>query len=635
MAVRDTPHNPLTERLKLLSRGGPRPTERTQMFLRRYDLEADVHDNPCDLVHKLQNVIDHDPSPEAFAAAAELAYVGGAKSDMLIQSHQAFNLYCASVAYSYAYLFNPQFTEFTNPYDPQFRGACDLYNAGLEAALRSVNKQGKLRPGETFSVELKGQQYDIAIEPRNVPWPASDIKRFEFVSDYKIDGLKNVFHTYGLGVPLIAVRKDHSPDDPVEKHYAPGLSFPVTAFLRCLDDSTPLARNGSADGKVHHRAVLELYNPLESTEITVADRRVPLESNITTPLAYSLNDPSFAVLDQPTTGFLHPDQVKKLAGIYMLEPYQPGKIPVLMIHGLWSSPITWMEMFNDLRGDPDLRSQYQFWFYLYPTGQPFWRSAEQLREALAEVRSTFDPGRQEAALDQMVLVGHSMGGLIANMQIVNSRDDFWRIVSDKPIQLVKADDKTRAALDRTYYFQANPSVRTIITIGTPHRGSYFANDVTRYLAEKLVNLPETMTARLTKVRMDNPGAFHDDATCWPAPPVSIRCRPTRRFCLCCWRRSARPGSNITMWSAVCPKMIGQPGYLATATAWCRSPARIWPRLTRKSPCRPSTTKFTGIRKPFCACAKFWPPTCAKCEKAIRTSKCKRPSAMSPKSNSAA
>ena len=118
----------------------------------------------------------------------------------------------------------------------------------------------------------------------------------------------------------------------------------------------------------------------------------------------------------------------------MLEPYQPGKIPVLMIHGLWSSPITWMEMFNDLRGDPDLRSQYQFWFYLYPTGQPFWRSATQLREDLADVRKTVDPTRHEAALDQMVLVGHSMGGLVANMQIVNSRDDFWHIVSDKPIQ---------------------------------------------------------------------------------------------------------------------------------------------------------------------------------------------------------
>ena len=100
---------------------------------------------------------------------------------------------------------------------------------------------------------------------------------------------------------------------------------------------------------------------------------------------YTLNNPAFAALDQPTTGLLNPDKVKKLAGIYMLEPYQPGKIPVLMVHGLWSSPITWMEMFNDLRGDPELERNYQFWFYLYPTGQPFWRSATQLRRGIGGI----------------------------------------------------------------------------------------------------------------------------------------------------------------------------------------------------------------------------------------------------------
>jgi pimeloyl-ACP methyl ester carboxylesterase len=510
VAVRDAPHNPLTERLALLSRGGPRPTERTLIFLRRYDLQGHVHDNPVELVHQVQKVIDQQPSPEALSAAAELAYVGGVKSQMLVESQQAFNLYCASVAYSYAYLFNPRFAQFANPYDPQFRGACDLYNGALEAVLRSVNKQGKLQPGQSFSVEVKGHQYDVTIESRNVPWPAGDIKKFDFVSDYQISGLTNVYHTYGLGVPLIAVRKDHAANDPVEKHYAPGLSFPVTAFLRCLpDDPARVAGDKAADGKRHHRAVLELYDPLQSTDIVLADQHVPLESDITTPLAYSLDDPSFAALDQPTTGFLNPKKLKDLAGIYMLEPYQPGKIPVLMIHGLWSGPITWMEMFNDLRGDPELRSQYQFWFYLYPTGQPFWRSATRLREQLADLRTTFDPAHQEAALDQMVLVGHSMGGLIANMQIVNSRDDFWHIASNNPFQLVKADEKTNAALERTFYFQANPSVRSVITIGTPHRGSYFSNDFTRYLGEKLISVPETMTARLAKLRMDNPGFFRN------------------------------------------------------------------------------------------------------------------------------
>ena len=66
-------------------------------------------------------------------------------------------------------------------------------------------------------------------------------------------------------------------------------------------------------------------------------------------------------------------------------------MPVVMVHGLWSSPITWMEMYNDLRSDPQVRENYQFWFYLYPTGQPFWTSATQMREDLAMMRREVDP----------------------------------------------------------------------------------------------------------------------------------------------------------------------------------------------------------------------------------------------------
>lgn len=524
VTVREAPHNPLSERLMLLSSGGPRPTQRTLTFLRKYDLERQLHETPVKLIGQVQTVIDREPSAEALSAAAELAYIGGVKSQALANSPQAFDLFGRSVMYSYAYLFNPEYAQFHNAYDPQFRGACDLYNAGLEAELRMLKKQGKLRPGETITVEVKGEQWDLAIEPRNCSWPAGDIERFEFVNDYEIHGLRDVFHTYGLGVPLIAVRKERPRTDPVEKHYAPGLSFPVTAVVRCLRDEEQAAdsRQQAVSGQQpaasglqmtasqhHHRAVLELFDPLQSTDVVVDGRPVPLESDITTPLAYSLNDPAFQKLDEPTEGLLYPDRAKKLAGIYMLEPYSAGKIPVLMIHGVWSSPITWMDMFNDLRGDPELRSQYQFWFYLYPTGQPFWRSATQLREQLAELRNAFDPARKEAALDQMVLVGHSMGGLVANMQIVNSRDDFWHIVSNNPFQEVKADDKTKTALDHTFYFQASPSVRRIVTIGTPHRGSYFANDVTRYLGEKLISFPESMTARFAALRLANPGFFRD------------------------------------------------------------------------------------------------------------------------------
>ena len=115
-----------------------------------------------------------------------------------------------------------------------------------------------------------------------------------------------------------------------------------------------------------------------------------------------------------------------------------------MVHGLWSSPMTWMEMFNDLRSQREIRDHYQFWFYLYPTAQPFWLSAAQLRHDLVHVRETLDPTHQEPALDQMVLIGHSMGGLLSHLQTIPSRDDYWRLVSNEPFQQIKADRQGEA-----------------------------------------------------------------------------------------------------------------------------------------------------------------------------------------------
>jgi len=180
---------------------------------------------------------------------------------------------------------------------------------------------------------------------------------------------------------------------------------------------------------------------------------------------------------------------------------------VVMVHGLWSSPTTWMEMFNDLRAFAQVRSRYQFWFFLYPSGQPFWISAAQLRDTLAEVRATLDPEVRNPNLDQLVLVGHSMGGLVSMLQTMESGDEFWRLLSNKPLEELKATPEERARLAKSFYFHPNPSVKQVITIGTPHRGSDFANDATRELGRRLIRLPEMMLELGTKLTLTNPGFF--------------------------------------------------------------------------------------------------------------------------------
>ena len=503
--LREVPKNPLTQQLNLTGRSGPKPSERTMQMLRRYDAVELLQGDPQQLVTRFQDLVTEEPSIELVHTVAELAYVSGKRVEKENEK-AALDFFETSVAYAYIYLFDERFGPVRNTYDPQFRGACDLYNSSLESALRIVKRRGQLIPGATHTIESAERRCDVTIVLRSNHWHPDDFANFEFVSDYEVAGLTNQYQTYGLGVPLIAVRKSHEAADPAEKYYPPGLSFPVTAFLRVVPRNPATATDDDVDC-TPQQVFLEIYDPLQSTDIHVAGRQVPLESDASTALAYYLNNPELKLEQLATLGLLHPEKNEQQAGLYMLQPYEKGKIPVVMIHGLWSSPLTWMEMFNDLQGDPRLRSRYQFWFFLYPTGQPFWISAAKLRDELAEMRRRVDPEGLEPALDEMVLVGHSMGGLVARLQTSDSGDDFWRIVSDKPLSDLKAEPETVDRLQKVFYFHANPSVARVITIGTPHHGSSFANDTTRWLSHKLISLPQMMYRE--QIVRDNPDYFRN------------------------------------------------------------------------------------------------------------------------------
>ena len=449
---------------------------------------------------RLHQEIVAEPNPEKYHAFAELAYIRGKRAEARGDETTALSVYGAAVAHAYQFLFDARMTPTLNPYDPQFREVCDLYNTSLEGALRILRTQGKLQPGATVNYQYGKQNVALRIEPQG-RWHAEDFGRIEFVSDFQIEGLNNQYHNFGLGVPLIAVRRQHDAEDPAEAYYAPNMTFPVTAFLRVAHGGTGAASTESC--------VLELHDPRTSDTIHVANRSIPLETDLSTPLAYFLDSPGFRDTEVATWGVLLPDSTKQVQGIYMLEPYDPRKIPVLMVHGLWSSPTTWTQMFNDLQGLPEIRRNYQFWTYLYPTGQPFWFSAVQLRDELETLHRRLDPGYDNPFMNQMVLVGHSMGGLVSRLQTIDSKDDYWRIISDKPFEDLNATPEVHAKLAKALFFSPNPSVRRVVTIGTPHRGSEFANDYTRWIGRKLITLPKMIMATTNSVVRDNPGFFKD------------------------------------------------------------------------------------------------------------------------------
>jgi pimeloyl-ACP methyl ester carboxylesterase len=496
--LRQQPYNPLAERLKLTSRGGPKASSRTRQLLRRHDLPENVGLKIRPQLNAVADLHSQTPSRESTFALAELSYIAAKKTEMT-RPQAAMELYFNSVAYSYSYLFDERFGSDHNRYDPRFRNACDLYNSSLESCLRIARKRGQLKPGHELEFTVAGRHFKVAIDPRSNNWRSEDFDSFEFVSDYDLKGLNNLYRTYGLGVPLIAVRKTGAAPQEIEQYYAPGLSFPVTAFLRLEPDSS-----GRGDVTTLR---LELYDPLEATTVEIAGRQVPLESDISTPLAYFLDRPDFRYLD--TFGLLRPDKAERIAGLYMVQPYQPGKIPVVMIHGLWSSPMTWIEAMNDLQSVPEIRENYQFWFYLYPTGQPFSQAAVRLRNDLDQVDAVFMARDGGSALRNKVLVGHSMGGLLAKLMTLESGDEFWNGVSQTPLANVNASPNANQQLQQIYYFEQNRTVGRVVTIAAPFRGSNFANNLTRWLAKQWITLPRRTLGVTKQILVRNPKLERD------------------------------------------------------------------------------------------------------------------------------
>ncbi len=482
----------------------PAPSHRTQLFLRQNNLTELYADDPQQVIKFLRQDSERAPNMALVHSLAELAELEANWALRTGRSAEAPKLFATAVVHSYQFLFDPKLEIQRNAYDPHFRDICDIYNRSLEGLLRIVCTSEQFKPGMIHRIgdQQIGVEFEVRMEGR---WKNEEFEQFRLVSDYEMRGIDNQFQTYGLGVPLIAVRKQNSEiQSRFEKYYPPKLALPMTAFFEMQDNA-----DGSESG--HRRGVLKLYDPLEQTMVRTDTRMAPLESDLSVPLAYHLNDPLLNTNFVSTASMLNAELAAQYKGIYMLEPYDPDKIPVVMVHGLWSNPVTWLNMFNDLRAHKWIRDNYQFWFYMYPTGQPFWLSSYQMRVDLLQLRKDVDPASSSASLRQMIMVGHSMGGLVAQMQTVNSGNDFWSILSDQPVDSIKGDPETIEHLKQVFFFEADPSISRVIMIATPHRGSTYANTATRWLSQKIFTLPKTLETTFDDVVKNNKSILRNTA----------------------------------------------------------------------------------------------------------------------------
>lgn len=482
--LREKPRNPLVDRLKLLDPGGPQPSQRTTEWLVSTGAGQSGHQGTR--LHHARRLLSESPTNQSLHAAAELSYLAARQTEDS-DADLAEELYLDAAHFSWRYLTGALDGQIRDPNDDRHRPTTEIYNSSVEGFLRLLNRQRSDEYRESLSLPLTARDIHFEV-PHPSPWiDPEQVGEIEFVSDYEVRNLHHRHVSRGIGAPIMIRRQRPSNPSPLEDYYAEGVRFPATAVLSF---PTPeQQRNG-----VPIR--LQVYDPRESDGVLAGDTLLPMETDLSTPLARFLTNPDLELLD--TFAFLRPDKAQSLRGLYMVQPWDPDRIPVLMVHGLWSSPMTWMEMFNDLQSDPVLRDNYQFWFYMYPTGEPLAFALADLREELEELQQRCDPQDENKKLDQMVLVGHSMGGLLSYLMTVDSEEAFWDSVSDVPVEQLQADTGTAHEIQRVFFFESDPSIDRIVTIASPFQGSRYANRFTRWLGRTLVSLPAS-TMKVTSL----------------------------------------------------------------------------------------------------------------------------------------
>ena len=456
-----------------------------------------------------------ESDPEGALAELHAALVGGraGRDELFALAELSFlhaeqtgkrEYYLAATVYAYALLFPQGAAEPLYPVDPRIRLAADLYNRGLTSAFTSADRSVvELRGGRRA---LPFGELVVELDPKWLRWGDRRLASFVPVAELEVRGLRERYRRTGIGAPLAAGTVPFAADVKLRDFVGRATKVPVTALLR-LDDP----RRSLGAGRI--TGALEIYDGYTTDVVTIDGQSVPLEVEPSAVFAYTLSES--AVWDWELRGFLFGDLLKGLvvatkagearAQLLFMQPYRRGRIPVVFVHGTASGPGRWADMMNSLENDPWLRTRFQYWFFYYDTGNPITYSADVLRTSLRLIVEQLDPDGTDAALRQMVIVGHSQGGLLAKMTAIDSGTWLWDTVSQRPLDDLTLRDETREQLRRTLFLKPLPFVNRIIFIATPQRGSYEAGSWIAQQVAGFASLPKGFVDNMKELVTGNPG----------------------------------------------------------------------------------------------------------------------------------
>ena len=490
-----TAHHHLTA--NVLSTG--QPSAPSEQLLRRMGLWDRFREDAEGTLAVLRAGLAPQDDAERVFALAELSYLHG-------QAREDRRHLLSAAVYAFAFLFPGEAASPPEPFDPRLRVATDLYNRGLAEGLASDDGEEVRLEGGTFTLPLGRLEIERAAPV--FAWAGWELHGFRSAADFDVRGLRNRYRQPGIGAPLaarLAPLLGAAQSPPGANRVPPKLKVPVTALLRI-----ERPREALAAGELRGR--LEVYSLDDTHRTTIDGQEVPLEFETTSSLALTLQESEAWEFERAgffSGTFRSEAMAGQPEGLFFLRPWRRGRIPLVLVHGTASSPARWAELVNELENDPRIWERFQIWLFIYNTGNPVALSGALLREAITAAVGELDPEGRDPALQRMVVIGHSQGGLLTKLTVVDTGDRLWANVSDEPFDSMRMSDETRDLLRRSLFVKPLPCVKRVVFVSTPHRGS-FLNAVSwaglrpSTLLSRLVKLPGNVLAVGADLISDDP-----------------------------------------------------------------------------------------------------------------------------------
>jgi pimeloyl-ACP methyl ester carboxylesterase len=336
---------------------------------------------------------------------------------------------------------------------PTDSSAQSIYNFSVARAVENVER-AKIQPWQhKVDIVSRRARYTLT-SPKPVDLEHDPSRYDLFPADALTIGGKFLSMrsaVAGIGAPLVAVGRTENAQS--RKRYEfHRIYAPITAVLQFQGQ----------------HAELEFVDPFQREHTSLGNKPTAIAADFTAPIAV------FITREHPEKlGFsrlTHPEQSEDTGRLMRLQPYEPHRIPVILVHGLGDSFVTWAPMVNTLQSDPEIRRRYQFWVYSYPTGYPYPYSAALFRRQLDAVRRTFPNHKR------IVLIGHSMGGLISRLMVTDVGDKIWLYYFGKPPAKTKLPAEPKELLEESFVFNHRTDIERVIFISAPHRGSVIASN---------------------------------------------------------------------------------------------------------------------------------------------------------------